>query len=159
MGDVAPFILLAALVVLVAVPIPIVISVAFRRHDPKRARAHAEVAADGSFRLTTDGGGSGVVYFRFEIDGSTDDDPDLVIRGEVHDARGAAQSFGWRTRAGSRVPGADATTRHATVMHAVTGGRASIEIAGGLRGPCTVTGRVDAGTPGLLLRGWVYLPA
>ncbi len=159
MDDVAPIVAMVGFAVVLSAPIVYVVAAAFRRHDPARARASCEVDPDGAFELAVSDEGGGEVFFRFEIDGDTDAEYDLVVRGELVDAAGHTTSFGWRTADRSAVDGAREATAHAKTTHAVSGARGSIALLVAPRARCVVKGRVESGAPGLLRRGWVYVPA
>lgn len=158
MSDTAFALLGLGLFALVALPIVVTVRAAFRRHDPARGRAMCEVGDDGAFELQVHDALGGEVYFRFEIEGDTDADYDLVLRGVVDTIDGAAErSFAWRTAERSLLTENDGTER-VLVTRAVSSGRGSIELAALPRSPCRVKGRVDARPRTLLRRGWVYAP-
>ncbi len=154
--DVLPILLTLGLALLIAVPVIVVVRGAFRRHDPARAAASVELDGPGEFRLEIPKGSGGSLYFRFEIDGDTDNEYDLVVRGTIERASGAARRFAWRTRERSSVEGA-AEAEKVTTTNAVTVTTGSFEL-GGVDAGAVVVGSVSEGTPGLLKRGWVYLP-
>jgi len=156
--DVALVAGLVGFVVVLTAPIVYVVAAAFRRHDPARARASCEVSPDGAFELAVGDERGGEVFFRFEIDGDTDAEYDLVVRGELVDVAGHATAFGWRTRDRSGVEGAREGTAHAKSTHAVSGSRGSIALLAAPPARFVVKGRVESGTPGLLRRGWIYVP-
>ncbi len=149
-------ILSVIMITVIVVPIVLVLRVAFATHDPKRAARHVEVDADGKFRLELAGPHHGELYFRFEIRGDSDSSYDLVVRGTV-ETKEAKESFGVRTAQNSSVEGAGELP-YASSTLAVSGGRGSILLTDVRRVPCVITGRVDTGSPGELVRGWVYLP-
>lgn len=115
-----------------------------------------EVGSDGTFELAWAGGGA--LWFRFEIDGDTDSEYDLVVSGELVGADGASRRFGWRTADTSAVASAAATQRVGTT-YAVTTRRGSIELASLPDTPCVARGRVESGVADSFRRGWVYVPA
>ena len=158
MRDVAIVVGLVGFAVVLVAPILYVVASAFRRHDPARARASCDVGADGAFELHVRDALRGAVYFRFAIDGDTDGEYDLVVRGEIVDDGGRKTTFGWRTADRTGVEGARSQTAHAKTTHAVSTSTGSIELAVVPSGACVVRGRVESGTPGLLQRGWVYVP-
>ncbi|MFO0554273.1 MAG: hypothetical protein U0271_38185 [Polyangiaceae bacterium] len=156
-GDVLPILLFLGFLVLVTFPILRVVRGSFRRHDPARAVASVELSGVGPFRLELPRGSAGTLAFRFEIDGDTDAAYDLVVRGSIERDGAVVQQFAWRTQEASSVAGAE-TASPVTTTHAVSNTRGSIELApldgqGGV-----VVGVVAEGTPGLLERGWVYVP-
>src|ERR1700730_4577097 len=78
----------------------------FVRHDPERAAASVTVAANVAFELQLPGS-PGELFFRFNINGDTERDYDLLVSGEIVDERGGTRAFAVKTSEQSRIEGAD----------------------------------------------------
>lgn len=153
---------LGDIIVALAIGLPLValvvfLFVVFRRHNPARARAMTEVTGEGTFALEVDGTGGGAVFFRFQINGWTDDGYDLVVSGEVVQPSGDIHRFAWKTSNHSAVPGA-ASARGVQTVTASDHDMGSFQLAKLPPGPARVQGKVAVGSRGLLARGWVYVP-
>jgi hypothetical protein len=136
----------------------------FVRHDPARAAASVTVAANVAFELQLPGS-PGELFFRFDIDGDTDFDYDLLVSGEIVDERGGTRAFAVKTSKQSRIEGADSardagTTYAVTTRttYAVTRGTGSFSLATVRTGDRAVRGVVTERPSGLLRKGWVYVP-
>lgn len=151
-------ILIGAFVLLLGGPLFLILRTTFRRHDPTRAGTFEVLDGPGEFRMALPKGKAGTLCFRFEIDGDTDDDYDLVVRLKIEPAGGAPRELVFRTRKNSRVPNVEGSTLLGST-YAVTTTMGSLELTSIGREGGVVTGTVEEGTPGLLKKGWIYLPS
>jgi hypothetical protein len=133
-----------------------VILIVFRRHDPKRAAASVEVAANVAFEIQLPGS-PGQVFFRFNIDGDTELSYDLLVTGDIADERGGTRAFSVKTSKQSRIPGAD-SARPCGTTYAVSNTAGSLSLATVHAGDRAVRGVVREYPKGLLRKGWVYVP-
>lgn len=132
------------------------IALTFRMHDPERARAFVVVKAGEPFELALPGGSGGTLWFRFHIDGDTDNSYDLLVRGEIEDGAGGKRGFAVRTDAHSTLPGAsDASDTYTSYAGTTTSG--SFELAKIEASDRRVHGTVASNPTSLLTVGWVYL--
>lgn len=129
---------------------------AFVRHDPARAAASVTVAANTAFELQLPGS-PGELFFRFEINGDTDVNYDLLVSGAIVDELGSTRTFAVKTSRHSTLEGADGA-RYASTTHAVTSTTGSIYLATVQTGDRTVRGVVTEQPSALLRKGSVYVP-
>jgi hypothetical protein len=128
----------------------------FARHNPERAAASVTVAANVAFELQLPGS-PGELFFRFDINGDTEYDFDLLVSGEIVDERGGTRAFAVKTSQQSRIDGAD-SARYANIKYAVTTSKGSISLATVHTGDRAVRGVVTEHPSALLRKGWVYVP-
>jgi hypothetical protein len=157
MSDDHTLVLVLGFAVLLSGPILLMVFMRSRTHDPERARAFYETDPDGTFTLAFDVEVRSELFFRFDLEGGTDDDYDLVIRGEIEAKDGTKRAFGSCTQEKSRIDGADQTTWQSftDVVDAVGG---SIRLGEVTPGDRALRGRVDAEPKSRLRRSWVYIP-
>lgn len=128
---------------------------AFVRHDPERAAASVTVAANVAFELQLPGS-PGELFFRFDINGDTESDYDLLVSGEIVDQRGGTRAFAVKTSKKSKIDSAD-SARYAGITYAVTTCTGSISLATVHTGDRAVRGVVTEHPSALLHTGWVYV--
>jgi hypothetical protein len=136
--------------------IVVVVRKIFVRHDPERAAASVTVAANVAFELQLPGS-QGELFFRFDINGDTESDYDLLVSGEIVDERGGTRAFAVKTSQQSRIEGAD-SARCITGTYAVTTSTGSFSLATVHTGDRAVRGVVTEHPSGLLRKGSVYVP-
>jgi hypothetical protein len=127
------------------------------RHNPERAAASVAVAANFAFDLQLPGS-PGKLFFRFNIDGDTESDYDLLVSGEIVDERGGTRAFAVKTSSQSRIEGADSARYVGSTTYAVTTRSGSISLATVQTGDRAVRGVVKEHPSALLRKGWVYVP-
>ena len=145
-----------ALTVLFCLAIVWLVRRVFVRHDPARAAASVTVAANTAFELQLPGS-PGELFFRFEINGDTDVNYDLLVSGVVIDERGSNRPFAVKTSQRSNLKGADGA-RYASTTYAVTTSTGSIFLTTVHAGDRAVRGVVAEHPTSLLRKGSVYIP-
>jgi hypothetical protein len=128
----------------------------FVRHDPERAAASVTVAANVAFELQLPGS-PGELFFRFNINGDTERDYDLLVSGEIVDERGGTRAFAVKTSEQSRLEGAD-SARYVGTRYAVTTTTGSFSLVTVHAGDRAVRGVVTEHPSALLRKGSVYVP-
>jgi len=150
------FLILIALVVVIAAPILYFTRRRSRRHDPRRARALTPLTGKRTFDLEVPDDEGGSAYLFITVDGDTDFELDVAVQGEVESARGVSP-FAWSTASKSRATGASTMAKVPTWLGWGFDGVAFV-LAELPPEPCRVRGEVHEGRPGLILSGRVYVP-
>src|SRR5262245_39216403 len=114
MSDALVVIGFVAFSALISLPIVLFVARTFRAHDPARALVSVTVSAAGPFELPVPESAR-VLFFRFEIDGDTDSDYDLLVRGEIVDRAGKARTFAVKTLDKSKIEGASEAQQCSTI--------------------------------------------